>query len=147
MYIPKPNGSDNFSKLTTDWKKYNYRETAFDMYPAIKGLFNQIPTQYGVGESLIENTGISWENDEWNIMDAMKIVANFYKNRYASNYGPVMWNVGDLELVYDKPFEYYSDKTLQQLMDDDINVLENYPRESNMLVQEYILKKLNWNSL
>jgi len=148
MYIPKSNGSDNSSKLTTDWKKYNYRETAVDMYPAIRELFKQIPTQYGVGESLIENTGMSWENDEWNIMDTMKIVAEFYRDRYAPNYGPVMWNVGEFELVYNKPFEYYSDKTLQDLVGTkDITALQNFPKESNMLVQEYIVKKLNWKPL
>jgi radical SAM superfamily enzyme YgiQ (UPF0313 family) len=146
MYIPKPTGHDNFSKLTTDWKKYNYRETAYDMYPSIRKVFQELPTQYGMGESLLENTGMSWENDEWNIMDVMKIVANFYQHRYIQNYGPVLWSLGEFELAFNKPFEYYNDKTMQDLIGaDNFGEMKNFLKTSSYLIQEYITKKLNWN--
>ena len=145
MYIPKPTGTDNFSKLTTDWKKYNYRETEKDMYPYIRKIFQEIPTQYGMGESLLENTGMSWENDEWNIMDVMKIVANFYKNRYIHNYGPILWSVGEYELTFNKSFDYFDNKTMGDLIgSSDFGDLRKFVVESSKLIDGYIEKKLNW---
>jgi len=147
MYIPKPNGSDNSSKLTTDWKKYNYRETAVDMYPAIRKIFQELPTQYGMGESLLENTGMSWENDEWNIMDVMKIVGSFYAKDYIQNYGPILWSVGEYEVTFDKPFEYFDNKTMADLIGtNDFGDLRKFVVESSKLINNYIEKKLNWTA-
>lgn len=147
MYIPKANGSDNASKLTTDWQKYGFRETAVDLYPMVRKLFQEIPTQYGVGESLLENTGISWETDEWNIIDVMKIVANFYSKDYAKNYGPVLWSIGELESVFKKPFNYFSDKTLLEILEEEgYTDIKRFSAAGTTLIENYISKKLNWTA-
>lgn len=145
MYIPKNNGTDNISKLTKDWTKYGYRETSRDLYTSIRKLFQELPTQYGVGESLLENTGISWENNEWNIMDVMKIVGNFYQHNYVHNYGPVLWSVGEYELMLDKSFDYFNDKTLADLAGtSDFFEFKKFAYSSTSLINIYIDKKLNW---
>jgi hypothetical protein len=148
MYIPKSNGLDNTSKLSVDWAKYNYRETKEDLFPRIRKYFQTLPTQYGMGEALLENTGMSWENDEWNLWDAMMIIGDFYQHDYLQNYGPVMWSMGEYELALNKPFEYFNDRTMQEIVGSaDFDIYRDFTVKSNTLVNEYIGKKLNWKPL
>ena len=101
-----------------------------------------------MGESLLENTGMSWENDEWNIMDVMKIVGDFYKNRYINTYGPILWSVGEYELTFNKPFDYFENKTMGDLIgSSDFGDLRKFVVESSKLINSYIEKKLNWTPL
>ncbi len=145
MYIPKADSADNISKLSNDWHKYGYRETAVDMYPAVRTLFRAIPTQYGVGDVLLEHTGLSWESDEWNIVDVCKIVADFYKNDYAKNFGPIIWNYGELESVFNKPFEYFNDKTMQEILEGlGYDNFGKFYAEPHNRIESYITKKLDW---
>ncbi len=145
MYIPKADGTDNASKLTTDWKKYGFRETQVDFYPMVRSLFRAIPTQYGVGDVLIDHTGISWETDEWNVVDVCRIVAEFYKNDYPKYFGPIIWNYGELESVFNKPFDFFNDKTMLEILQStghsDFRYFYDEPRHR---INDYITKKLNW---
>ena len=145
FYIPKSTGNDTMSKMSLDYKKYGYRETKTDLYPMIRKMFTNIPTQYGIGEALLENTGMSWENDDWNIMEVMKHVVRFYSTDYTDNYGPVMWSVGEYELALDQDFSYFNDKTFKDLNHDNINGLVKLTQMSNYLIGDYITKKLNWS--
>jgi radical SAM superfamily enzyme YgiQ (UPF0313 family) len=146
FYIPKSNGNDTMSKMSIDYKKYGYKETKIDLYPQIRGMFSGIPTQYGVGEGLLENTGMSWENEYWNIMDAVKIVVRFYTNDYVDTYGPIMWSVGEYELAFDEDFSFFNNKTFRDLNDEntDVSSLLKLTQSSNYLINDYITKKLNW---
>lgn len=145
MYIPKESGNDTASKLTGEWAKYNYRPTKIDLYPQIREIFKEVPTQYGTGESLLEHTGMSWENDEWNIMDAMMIVTDFYKNDYINHFGPVMWSFGEYELTMKKPFEFFDNKTLAELIgNDQFSDFRKFLTMSAELINDYKIKKLNW---
>jgi hypothetical protein len=157
LYIPKNDGGDTSSKLTDDWSKYNYRETKVDLYPTIKEKFGNIPTQYGTGNALVAHTGLSWENDHWNVQDAMEIVLGYYMNNYKEVNGPVIWSVGDLELAFDKPPEFFQDKTYTELLgDNNIKNILNSHNDDDMVaffkmnivtdrfVREYIDKKINW---
>lgn len=146
FYIPKTNGTDNTSKMSINYDKYGYRETAVDMYPRIRELFQALPTQYGMGEALLENTGMSWENDTWNIFDVMKVVVDFYSKEYIHNYGPVMWSLGEYELAFNKPFEYFDNKTMAELAGGGVLDMLAFTKSSNYLIQEYIQKKLNWKA-
>lgn len=145
LYIPKADGADNASKFSNDWGKYGFRKTAIDLYPAVKTLFRSIPTQYGVGDNFLEDTGISWETDEWNLIDACKIVADFYLNDYTKNYGPVIWNYGDLESVFNKPYDFFIDKTISEIFDNTgCNDFTDFYTASTIRINDYITKKLNW---
>jgi radical SAM superfamily enzyme YgiQ (UPF0313 family) len=147
LYIPKNDGRDSASKLSGDWGKYNYRETKLDLYPRIRELFKELPTQYGVGEALLEHTGMSWENDEWNIFDAMMEVGNFYANGYADTYGPVMWSLGEYETALEKPFEYFYNKTMKDIIGSgEFGDFKKFLLVSNRLIDGYIEKKLNWKA-
>lgn len=148
LYIPKNDGGDTTSKLTTDWKKYGYRETSTDLYPEIISAYKNMPTQYGTGAALISHTGLSWENDHWNVKDVVEIVWNYYHNNFAANNGPVLWHVGDLELGLEKPAGFFNNKTLSEIsLDDSSNeALFKLMICTNRFVKEYIKKKLSWRS-
>lgn len=144
LYIPKIDGRDSASKLSIDWKKYNYRETTIDSFQDIKEMFSSIPTQYGVGEALLENTGMSWENDEWNVFDASIEVAKFYSTNHVNTYGPIIWNMGDYEMALNKPFEYFYDKSMKDIIDDDIAGTATTLHSKNFnYIENYIKQKLN----
>ena len=147
LYIPKNDGRDSASKLSLDWQKWGYRETAVDLYPEIRDKYNHILTQYGTGAALIDHTGISWENDEWNIMDVQKIVHDFYvPTHYNQNNGPVIWGMGEWKMILQKPMEFFLDKTINQIMQGytEGNGWVYIRDESTRMVREYVQKKLNW---
>ena len=147
LYIPKNDGRDSASKFSVDWQKWGYRETAVDLYPEIRDKYNHILTQYGTGAALIDHTGLSWENDEWNIMDVQKIVHDFYVPAYYNqNNGPVIWGMGDWKMVLKKPMEFFLDKNINQIMQGytEGNGWVYIRDESTRMVREYVQKKLNW---
>lgn len=148
LYIPKNDGKDTASKFTIDWATDGYRETEFDLFPGIQQRYSKLPTQYGVGDSLLEHTGLSWENDHWNIEDVYKRIFEFYmSSNYGDIYGPVVWSVSEWMLAFEKPFEYFMDKTINDVKKDhNISgvMLETVVRRQQDLIQEYITKKLNW---
>lgn len=147
LYIPKAGSGDSESKLTSDWQKWGYRETATDMYTVIRDKYNYILTQYGTGAALIDHTGVSWENDEWDIMDVHKIVHDFYVPEYYNQYnGTVIWGMGEWEWILKKPRNYFLDKTINQIMQ---GYTEGngwiYIRDHHhLLVRDYVAKKLNY---
>jgi hypothetical protein len=146
LYIPKDSQGDNSSKLTQDWSKY-YKETKEDLLPKIQNRFPYLPTQYGTGAALVNHTGLSWENETWNVEDVTELVYNFYKSsEYTQINGPVLWSVGEIELAFDKPSGYFDSKTLSDIADGDTSPEGFYKIliKSNPLVKEYIVKKLNW---
>lgn len=144
FYIPKQGGFDNTSKMSLDFAKYGYRPTKEDLYPKIKSMFQNLPTQYGTGEALLENTGMSWENDTWNIMDVMRKVIKFYSLDYHKNYGPAMWSLGEYELAFDKDYSYFDNKTFSEIDVDGIGDMIKFTRASNALIGNYIRKKIDW---
>jgi hypothetical protein len=96
---------------------------------------------------LIDHTGISWENDEWNIMDVQKIVHDFYvPTHYNQNNGPVIWGMGEWKMILQKPMEFFLDKTINQIMQGytEGNGWVYIRDESTRMVREYVQKKLNW---
>lgn len=150
LYIPKNDGRDTASKLSLEWENYGYRETEKDLYPEIRRRYSRFPTQYGVGESLLEHTGVSWENDEWSVADVYKKIIEFYLSpTMSTNFGPVVWSVGEWQQAFDKPYEYFIDKTMQEIRSDvgfQGGILEFVINQQQPLIQDYINKKLNWRS-
>jgi radical SAM superfamily enzyme YgiQ (UPF0313 family) len=148
LYIPKNDGRDTASKFTLEWGTHGYKETAVDLFPGIRDRYSKLPTQYGVGDSLLEHTGLSWENNVWNVEDVYKKIFNFYMSpEYPKTYGPVVWSVAEWKLAFDQPFEYFMDKTISDVKaDQNISgvVLETVIRKQQSLIQDYITKKLNW---
>ena len=146
LYIPKNNGQDTVSKLTFEWQKYGYRETRRDLFPYLRKKYSNLPTQYGVGESLLDHTGISWENDSWNIADVYKRIFDFYMTpKFVETYGPNIWGIADWKLAFDKPFEYFLDNTISNIIQNN-NVegffLDDIVKRQQVLVNDYINKKL-----
>lgn len=150
LYIPKATGGDNASELTSDWAKYGYRETKEDLYPVIDKYFRGLPTQWGVGEALANNTGLSWENDEWNVAKATQLVAEFYGKESIDNFGPVIWSLGEWEEIFRKPLDFFMDKTYTEIIKDlgintgFVETFELMGKEGTKVVNEYIKNKLNW---
>lgn len=147
LYIPKNDGKDTSSKFSIDWGKFGYRETKKDLYQEMREKYSHILTQLGTGPALIEHTGISWENDEWNVMDAIKIINDFYNPSYYNKYnGPVIWGMGEWMQALNKPFSFFCDKTINEIMENyNVDNGWNYVREkSSQLVNDYVIKKLNW---
>ena len=120
------------------------------MFLNILKQYSKLPTQYGVGDSLLEHTGLSWENDEWNIEDVYKKIFEFYMSPdYSTVYGPVVWSVSEWMLAFEKPFDYFINKTIAEIKaDQGISgiVLESVIGKQQVLIQDYITKKLNWKS-
>lgn len=148
LYIPRNDGKDTASKLTLEWEKYGYEETETDMFPSIIKRFSKLPSQYGVGDSLLEHTGLSWKNDQWSIADVYEKIYKFYMtSEYPATYGSVVWSVSEWMLAFDKPFEYFIDKTITDVRKEQ-NVsgimLETVVNKQQSMVQDYITKKLNW---
>ena len=144
LYIPKDNGMDTASKLTIDYKKYNYRPTEIDYHPKIREVYGRLPIIYGNEHGYIEHTGISWENDYWNVWEVMHELVKFYME-YPKFSGVGCWNVGDYELSLDKPFEYFEDKTISEIIGSE-NPLDfcSFQDSNKRLTDDYIEKKLNW---
>jgi hypothetical protein len=150
LYIPLENGGDAKSKLSIDWKKWGYKQSSIDYKDIIKKeyLGSRVNTQYGVGDGLIEDyIGMSWENSEWNILDVYKIVSDFYQpDVYNQFNGPVIWGMGEWQTVLKKPFEFFLDKTINQVVKD-FNTNNGWivMREGSFnMVRDYVNKKLNW---
>jgi hypothetical protein len=148
LYIPKNDGRDTISKLSLDWQKWGYRETKTDLYPIITEKYKHILTQYGAGAALIDHTGLSWENDEWNILEVQKIVHDFYVPEYYNKYnGPPIWGMGEWQMTLKKPFEHFVDKNINQIVQGHAgNGWLVIREESYRLVREYVQKKLNWTA-
>jgi hypothetical protein len=145
FYIPKNDGKDTASKMSIDYVKYGYRETKENLYPRIQKMYQNIPTQYGIGEALIEATGMSWENDTWNVMDVVREVIKFYTNGYQETYGPAMWSIGELELAHDVDASYFDNKTFTELAGSSgIADMIRFLERSTSLIDSYIEKKINW---
>lgn len=136
MYIPKI-GLDRNSRISNDYSKYGYRETQYDYLPEIRELYKKIPTQFGLGEGLLQATGLSWENDEWDIRDVMNIVVNFYKDHDEYS-GLSIWRIGEYEAALDLPHDAFVDKTMTQIDH------QLFLQKSKEFVNDYIEKKLNW---
>jgi hypothetical protein len=142
LYIPKLN-LDQASKLAFNHTKYGYRETKTDLMPEIVECYSRIPAQYGVGEGLIEYTGMSWETDDWNVLDAMKIVMEFYKT-YPNYSGMSMWKLGEYEHLLGLSYNDLADKTMTELLP----LIKDFDKKNKEFLDSYIAKKLNWkNSL
>lgn len=147
FYIPKANSLDTLSSMSVDHTKYGYRETEEDLYIKIKELYRSIPAQYGMGDGLNETTGLSWENDHWNIFDVSKAVVDFYTDKnYTKTYGPLLWHVGEYELTFNKDFDWLNDKTLSDLNVTGYAGIIKLIQSSNRLINDYIEKKLNWRA-
>jgi hypothetical protein len=150
LYIPKNDGKDTASKLTLEWEEQGYRETPTDLFPSILRKYSKLPSQYGVGDSLLEHTGLSWENDIWNIEEVYKRIFDFYMSpNYSTVYGPVVWSVSEWMLAFEKPFEYFIDKTIADIKSEQQVsgiMLESVIRKQQHLIQSYITKKLNWKA-
>ena len=150
LYIPSATGGDNASKLTDDWAKYGYRETSTDLYSEIEKHYKGIPTQWGIGDALTNNTGLSWENDEWDVEKVSRLVAMFYLKDSVENFGPVIWSLGEWEEIFKKPIEFFVDKTYTQILNDlDLNtdfrgIFDIMGNEGTRVVNDYITRKLNW---
>ena len=138
LYIPKI-GLDQASKLAFDYEKYGYRETETDMMPEIVECYRKIPAQYGIGEGLIQSTGMSWENDQWNSLEAMKTVMEFYKT-YNDTSGVSMWKLGEYEHLLGLSYKDLADKTIGELS----NVIGPFDQKNEEFLNRYIAKKLNW---
>jgi radical SAM superfamily enzyme YgiQ (UPF0313 family) len=138
LYIPKVE-MDNKSKLSFDYIKHGYRETAYDYMPEVREQYARIPTQYGMGEGLLQSTGMSWENDEWNLLDVMKIVVDFYK-KYPSVSGISMWKLGEYENLLKLPYSSFVNKTLNQLTIED----KLFHQKNIEFLNNYIENKLSW---
>ena len=158
LYIPKDGSGDVASKFTEEWAKYGYRETERNLFPLIKRYYKNLPTQYGVNESLIDSTGISWENDEWNIADIYKKVMDFYQYPdFSKTFGPISWSLGDYVTAFDKPYEFFVNKSIDEIKEALIGSANLEGKEGQLynmssavvsnqqpLIQSYITKKLNW---
>jgi radical SAM superfamily enzyme YgiQ (UPF0313 family) len=157
LYIPKDDGGDVKSKFSDEWEKYGYRETERNLFPIIKRYYGSLPTQYGVNDILLDHTGISWENDEWNVADVYKKVMDFYQDPSSSKtFGPISWSVGDYVTAFNKPYEFFIGKTIHQIQESLINtdlsgkngqgynMILTVLHEQQLLIQNYIKKKLDW---
>jgi len=147
LYIPKNDGKDTASKLSLEWESHGYRLSKHDLFPEIIKKYTKIPSQYGVGESLLEHTGLSWENDSWSIADTYKKIFEFYMSpNYAKTYGPVVWSISEWSLALNKPFEYFMDKTISDIkLDQNIegNIFNVIVDKQQEMVNAYIDKKIN----
>ena len=98
----------------------------------------------------VGHTGLSWENDVWNVEGVYKKIFEFYMSTdYSKTYGPVVWSISEWKLAFDKPFEYFMDKTIAEIkLEQNISgiVLETVIMKQQVLIQDYITKKLNWKS-
>lgn len=139
LYIPKLN-MDHTSKLAFDYSKYGYRESKVNYMPEIVKLYNKIPAQYGVGEGLIQTTGMSWETDEWNALEVMKVVMEFYKS-YGAHSGISMWKLGEYENLLGLSYNDLANKTVNELT----NLIEPFDQRNTEFLNNYITKKLNWS--
>lgn len=157
LYIPKNDGGDVASKLSEDWGKYGYRETKRNLFPIINRYYKNLPTQYGVNDILIDNTGISWENDEWNVAEVYKKVMEFYQDeKFATTFGPITWSLGDYVTAFNKPYNFFVNKTIDEIKNSLIESAELSGKKGQLynmsstvilnqqqLVQSYINKKLS----
>ena len=109
------------------------------MMPEIVECYRKIPAQYGIGEGLIQSTGMSWENDQWNSLEAMKTVMEFYKT-YTVHSGVSMWKLGEYEHLLGLSYKDLADKTLGELS----NVIGPFDQKNEEFLNRYIAKKLNW---
>ena len=138
LYIPKLN-LDHTSKLAFNHSKYGYRESEIDLMPQVAEYYKRIPAQYGVGEGLIQNTGMSWETDNWNVVEVMEIVMDYYKS-YGNNSGVSMWKLGEYENILGLSYDDLADKTINELGD----TIGGFDQKNNQFINSYIEKKLNW---
>lgn len=150
LYIPKNDGRDSASKLSTEWENYGYRETEVDLYTKLRELYTRLPTQYGMGESLIDHTGISWENDQWNVADVYKKIIDLYNSQdYLATFGPPMWSISEWSIALDLPYEFFVGKTMldvKKFLKLEVNIFDFITGKQKPLVDNYINKKLNWKN-
>ena len=104
----------------------------------IRELYARIPAQYGLGEGLLQTTGMCWEHDEWDLKDIMEIVVDYYKD-YDKFSGASIWRVGEFENILGLPSSAFADKTMSEIPHDD------FESKTKIFIDNYIEKKLNWS--
>lgn len=142
LYIPKSDGEDTVSLLSSKWKNYGYEELpSEDIKNYRENYSNTTSMAYGLGESLENFDGINWKNKHWDLKEVSKIINKFWSNAYYPHHnGPPMWNVGLWEMILKKTPEEIVDKRIIDLAPN-----QGIIRLRSMgYINQYITKKLNW---
>lgn len=141
LYIPKESSGDNMSKMSLKWKDYGYEETAEDQLPMLRDKYKTtMAMAYGVGDSLVTTSGISWKNKEWDIVQVAERVAKYWDaSYYPFHNGPPMWNLGFWEMVLGKTPGDIIDKRIIDIAPNMGHIRE----QSKSYINKYIAKKLN----
>ena len=101
-------------------------------------------TSVSQATSVLEN-GLSWETDEWNLLDIMRIVADYHGPGYNDRTNIQLWNIGEVELgMSDKPQEFFLDKTSSEIAGTTDARLSQLQHLTPIYVYDYIEQKLNW---
>ena len=145
LHIPK--NAEKQSLLSKHWAEYGYRETKESLWPEIYKEFRYVPTgatSVSQATSVLEN-GLSWETDEWNLLDIMRIVADYHGPGYNDRTNIQLWNIGEVELgMSDKPQEFFLDKTSSEIAGTTDARLSQLQHLTPIYVYDYIEQKLNW---
>lgn len=147
LAIHKNNGQDNPSIMSNNYSQLGYKITKENLFEKIANDFNWIVTQYGTHDSLSDFNVISWENDEWNIYDVYKVIANYYEpNVYNNISGPTIWTLINSMTTFNKPLDFYYDKTNLEIMAgyNEKNYFQYVRNQGVNEVNKYINYKLNW---
>ena len=145
LHIPQKTEKQSF--LSEHWSKYGYRETKEDLWEVIRKEFAYVPSGGGPKSQLtnVLANGLSWENDEWNLLDIMRIVSDFHGKNYGSRTNIQLWNVGEVELgMDDKPQEYFLDKTHDEIAGTNDQRISQLKHLTPIHVYDYIEQKINW---
>jgi radical SAM superfamily enzyme YgiQ (UPF0313 family) len=142
MYIPKEGSGDNMSTLAKNWRKYGYEETEVNHIPMLTEKYKTtMAMAYGVGDSLISTSGVSWKNEHWDIVQVSERVSKFWdQSYYPYHNGPPMWNIGMWEMVLGLGENDVLDKRIIDMAPN----MTHIRTRSKMFIDEYKLKKLNW---
>jgi hypothetical protein len=142
-----PVNAEKRSLLSEHWSKYGYRETKKSLWEDIYKEFSYVPsggTSITQTTSILEN-GLSWENDEWNLLDVMRIVSDFHGPNYGKRTNVQLWSVGEVELgMDDKPQEFFLDKTSSDIAGTTDPRYSHLEHLTPIHVYDYIENKLNW---
>lgn len=141
LYIPKESGGDNMSKMALKWKEYGYEKTEEDYLPMLRDKYKTtMAMAYGVGDSLVSTSGISWKNKDWDIVKVSERVSKYWhESYYPFHNAPPMWNIGLWEMILNKKPGEIVDQRIIDLSPNMGHIRE----QSKKHINKYIRKKLN----